>query len=58
MKTVCKVKIHKSKMKFPLISVLKIVTGSWLPEESSSIFPTYITILYSHKNMNSINSLW
>jgi hypothetical protein len=52
MKTIHKVKIHKSKMIFPLISMLKILTGSQLPEKSPNIFP-HVRILYNHKNNNS-----
>jgi hypothetical protein len=42
MKAVCKVKIRKLKMKFPLILMYKILTGFWLPEKSTNIFPTYV----------------
>jgi hypothetical protein len=49
MKTVRKMKIRKSKMKFLLISMYEILTGSRL-QEKSPIFPTYVRILYSHKN--------
>jgi hypothetical protein len=54
MKTVRKVKIRKTKIKFPLISIQKILTGSRLPEKSLSIFPTHVTILYKHKNKDSV----
>jgi hypothetical protein len=54
MKTVRKVKIRKSKMKFPSIPIKKILTGSRLPEKSPNTFPTYVRILYNHKSKNSI----
>jgi hypothetical protein len=52
--TARKGKIHKSKLKFPLISIEKIVAGSRLPEKLPIIFPTYVRKLYNHKNTNSI----
>jgi hypothetical protein len=39
MKTVPEVKIRKSNMKFPLVSIKKILTGSRLPEKSPNILP-------------------
>jgi hypothetical protein len=49
-----KVKILKSKIKFPLISMWKILTGFRRPEKLPNIFPTFVRILYNHKNKNSI----
>jgi hypothetical protein len=49
-----KVKIRKTKMEFPLISMYKILTGFRLQKKSSNIFFTYFRILYNHKNNNSI----
>jgi hypothetical protein len=43
-KAVRKVKINKFKMKFSLIEMYKILTGSLLPEKTPSIFSTYVRI--------------
>jgi hypothetical protein len=40
-------------MKFPLISMYKILTGSRLPQKPLNIFPTYVRILYNHNNNNN-----
>jgi hypothetical protein len=49
MKTDRKVKIRKSKMKFPLISMWNVSTGSRLQKESPNIFPTHIEYYYKEK---------
>jgi hypothetical protein len=58
MKAIRKVKIRKSKMKFPFISIQKILTGPRFPEKNHRIFYPHVIILYSHKNKNIITFLW
>lgn len=47
-------KICKSEMKFLFFSMENILTGSQVPENSPKVLPTYVRILYNHKNKNSI----